>query len=757
MPAVPLKLQTCQDYGPASSYGPLTVQQNGSALKLRQIVNFVGNGISVSDNAAYYRSDISVGSPQRFANVAALRLASGTINGDTALTNGYYTQGDGGEGLYVWNASGTTADNGGTIIAPTGFSTGRWYLQIVNDTVNVKQFGAYGNGVANDQPAIQAAINWFAAGSYFGGTGGTVYMPVGVYQINSGITINNAFTRLVGAGGGTGHDGSAYNFVPATKIVWNGTSGGTMISVATVNNQTPMQDGIEVSHMGLFGNSSAGIGLFIKSIRNSVFTDIIVHDTTSAAYFFTCFPTASPVYFGSDATTPPVNGYSYTINTAGTVNWTGIGSANSTPGTVFIYNGNAITGTGGIATNTAIESMDTQKCIFTNLMFYQLFESTNASGFVLDSDYAIASDVSLCEFRFCGGSIVNGVALLIKGGDSNHFYSFYVNNAGGTSYPRLSILGADSNYFYDLVVSGANAILVNGKQANWVSGSSYVVGNLVQSVSNNYAAYKCISNTSGTLDPQVDPTHWQYITGYAYNPYCNRFFASDVGNGVPYPATISSGCYVTWDFNDGTMIYPKGVKSVMADSQGNANSIQATSESGTQSMYVVNGAADHVRLTDLTNSWGMSVDGNGNLRFTRFAGSGSLNIGNGQTAFNTGLILGGAGIGYMTGNGFGGATSQTSSKSTSVTLSACQTGQVTMNNAALGGGSHVAFAVINNAIASTDVVSCCVTSGGTANAYTANCTAVSTGQFTITVTNITGGSLSESPVITFVILKGSIT
>jgi hypothetical protein len=47
-----------------------------------------------------------------------------------------------------------------------------------------------------------------------------------------------------------------------------------------------------------------------------------------------------------------------------------------------------------------------------------------------------------------------------------------------------------------------------------------------------------------------------------------------------------------------------------------------------------------------------------------------------------------------------------------------------------------------------------VASGGTANAYRASVTAVAAGSFTVTVENITGGSLSESPVVSFALLKG---
>lgn len=105
-----------------------------------------------------------------------------------------------------------------------------------------------------------------------------------------------------------------------------------------------------------------------------------------------------------------------------------------------------------------------------------------------------------------------------------------------------------------------------------------------------------------------------------------------------------------------------------------------------------------------------------------------------------------AGVGYAT--GAGGTVSQATSKATGVTLSkVC--GAITMQAAALAAGAKVSFVVTNTACAATDVPSVAVASGGTANAYRASVTAVAAGSFTITVENITAGSLSESPVIAF--------
>ncbi len=60
--------------------------------------------------------------------------------------------------------------------------------------VDVKAYGATGNGTTNDAPAIQSAIN--AAG-----TGGTVFFPCGKYYIETGLTENNVAFRMTGEGG----------------------------------------------------------------------------------------------------------------------------------------------------------------------------------------------------------------------------------------------------------------------------------------------------------------------------------------------------------------------------------------------------------------------------------------------------------------------------------------------------------------------------------------------------------------------------
>src|SRR6185295_11733651 len=98
-----------------------------------------------------------------------------------------------------------------------------------------------------------------------------------------------------------------------------------------------------------------------------------------------------------------------------------------------------------------------------------------------------------------------------------------------------------------------------------------------------------------------------------------------------------------------------------------------------------------------------------------------------------------AGIGY--GTGAGGASTQSTDKSTTVVAtpnpSVC--GSITMNNAALNAGVIVSFTFTNSAINGTDVLVLNHISGGTVGSYglNAQCGA---GSATINVRNNTAGN-----------------
>jgi len=89
---------------------------------------------------------------------------------------GYYSKGDGGGGTFYWDSTSIEDDNGGTIIEATGVVDGRW-IRNYSGAVNVKLFGAVGDGVTDDTAAIQAAVD----------IGKEVYFPEGTYLISDTI------------------------------------------------------------------------------------------------------------------------------------------------------------------------------------------------------------------------------------------------------------------------------------------------------------------------------------------------------------------------------------------------------------------------------------------------------------------------------------------------------------------------------------------------------------------------------------------
>ena len=110
--------------------------------------------------------------------------------------------------------------------------------------------------------------------------------------------------------------------------------------------------------------------------------------------------------------------------------------------------------------------------------------------------------------------------------------------------------------------------------------------------------------------------------------------------------------------------------------------------------------------------------------------------------------------GSLIGPTTGGTVTQSSDKSTGVTLNT-DSRQITMNNAQLNAGVEVSFTVTNSKIAATDVVVACHGSAGTVGSYLVNANTIAAGSFAVTVSNVSAGNLSEAIVINFVALKGA--
>ena len=102
-----------------------------------------------------------------------------------------------------------------------------------------------------------------------------------------------------------------------------------------------------------------------------------------------------------------------------------------------------------------------------------------------------------------------------------------------------------------------------------------------------------------------------------------------------------------------------------------------------------------------------------------------------------------------------GTVTQATDKSTGVTLNK-SAGQITMNAAALAAATNVTFTLTNSLLSAKDVVIVNVASANaTAGAYNAWISSMLAGSCTITLRNITAGSLSEAVVINYAIIHGA--
>jgi len=132
--------------------------------------------------------------------------------------------------------------------------------------------------------------------------------------------------------------------------------------------------------------------------------------------------------------------------------------------------------------------------------------------------------------------------------------------------------------------------------------------------------------------------------------------------------------------------------------------------------------------------------------------NGNTEVDQGPPVYTLGTITSGSGLGYAT-PATGSTVTQLTDKTTAVVLNA-GVGRITTINAALGGNTNVSFTLTNSFIAASDSVLVQHVSGGTLGTYSVFA-ASGAGSATITLRNITAGSLSEAVVIQFTVIKNT--
>lgn len=159
----------------------------------------------------------------------------------------------------------------------TGSDTPRTLADRLGSTLSLEDFGAVGNGSADDTDAIQRAVETAAAqglGAITAGRGAS-------YAISTTINMPSNVS-LVGQGGDT-HHGGDWGSRANTSFVWTGASGGTMFSFETVSGERRrFGGGIERAFLNA-GPGAAGYGIKINSHNGLRLRDLMLLNFTGYA------------------------------------------------------------------------------------------------------------------------------------------------------------------------------------------------------------------------------------------------------------------------------------------------------------------------------------------------------------------------------------------------------------------------------------------------------------------------------------------
>jgi hypothetical protein len=154
---------------------------------------------------------------------------------------------------------------------------------------SVKDFGAAGDGIADDLPAFLEALD------HVDNTGGGIlFVPRGIYRITSQLNVGNGSNlqqstkqhriRIFGTGAGVGTDVSSVQITGASTIIYDGRPD---IDAAVLSLEGPLHN-IGVEHLHLDCKGKAGTGLRINHVTHGKLDHLVVVNYAFLAYDFTC-------------------------------------------------------------------------------------------------------------------------------------------------------------------------------------------------------------------------------------------------------------------------------------------------------------------------------------------------------------------------------------------------------------------------------------------------------------------------------------
>ena len=536
--------------------------------------------------------------PLGVTTIAALRIFP-TINlgsGYMVRTSGYYASGDGGQGVYYWVPTSGASDNGGTIIAPTGLALGRWFL-LPTANLNVKQFGAYGDGSHYDDAAIAQAIAAAVNFSVVYPNLGTVYFPTGVFLVQTPSLLSicsSAAHSNIGSGSigfryvGEGMFNSVIRCNFGSNTGWLFDNGASSTHFQQIQFDNLGFEGMNPANYAGFSSLPTATSFF-KLTYTSYSEQGAIFNNCRFDMFTKDFDFEGPG--GNNCSEIKFNGCKfyrtastcYTIDNPQSVDHefhdTDIEEvfgdifyiASGQGGSIKMYGGSIIQFTDGTSTNRYLLNAaggggpNIYPITFNGLRVESRYQWTNLLNLqnveidanfndctFLTGTYGSAANTNYVNVGYFGTAAFHKCAIY---GEGSYWPYFNCTNTSGDFGQNGSIYFDTCAVIQDFsdycVVQHYGAIRARGCHglaigavptgSAWVSGGTYTAGTYVSSLS---LTFLCILNVSGSSTaPASDSTHWQPIA----NHYAMDFDSHWTPNAAGLVGTWTSPTTLTSD------------------------------------------------------------------------------------------------------------------------------------------------------------------------------------------------------------------
>jgi hypothetical protein len=436
--------------------------------------------------------------PYIVATIAALRAFT-TVPANAVWVQGYYGLADGGAGMFEYNAGdATTADNGGTIIVDVAGH--RWVRQGSYREVTILQFGAIVGNTGDQTAAIQAAIDWAAAG------GGRVRITPGNYRLTGTLNITSSNVRLIGD--------SMYGCILTF-------ANGAAADCIRVGFQSSAINDVVVSTLSIVGGAgkTSGSGINASRIGYCQFSNVNISGVPNGI----AVAILNNVWIDKCQVVCTTTGFAC-INWTSPANATDRSDVLTITDTVVNAQGHGQYGlhVDGMCQTLRVNRLGIIKC-----------------GYGLLVENSAVSNQYFPEFIYCDDMEIDGVdhiGIQISGGRQMHFVNTTVFNAGGGANTVALYIGSDgaasiTNYltFTNCALAGANheGVICYARQVDFVN--CYVGDNSIAGVG-SYDGI-ALGNEGTGAGPAQGISFTGGRIGAVYGDFPNQRYGVSVGAG----------------------------------------------------------------------------------------------------------------------------------------------------------------------------------------------------------------------------------